>query len=64
MKIKWNIDDGYVNRRPDWELEIDDEELEKLTEGMTAEEVEEYIEECVEEAFRQTVTFSYVKVEE
>lgn len=30
MKIKWNIDTGYVNKMPDWEFEIDDEDLEGL----------------------------------
>jgi hypothetical protein len=45
MKIKWNIDTGYVNRIPDWELEIPDNELEGLSEQEQDNLIGEYVQE-------------------
>lgn len=53
MKIKWNIDCGYINPMPDQELEIDDEELEDMDE----EEIKDYIRESVQEEFYQKVSY-------
>jgi stress-induced morphogen len=47
MKIKWNIDNGYVHRCPDFEVEIDDEDLE----GMTEAERDRYIDEIIQDEF-------------
>lgn len=58
MKIKWNIETGYVNRIPDWELEIDDEELE----GMTEDEIMEYIDRVVYDVFTQTISCTWEAV--
>lgn len=38
MKFEWTIDDGYINRKPMWKFEIDDEDFE----GMTDDEIEDH----------------------
>ena len=54
MRVMWDIDDGYVGSRPHY-ITIDDEELEEMTD----EEQEAYIEECVKDAFEQTITYHW-----
>ena len=44
MKIEWWIDDGYVNRRPNFKLEIPDESLEGLSEAEQDRVIDEYVE--------------------
>lgn len=51
MKVKWNVDTGYVNREAARVLEIDDEDMEDMDEK----EREEYINQCIEEDFRQKI---------
>ena len=56
MKVKWNVDTGYVNREPPRVLEIDDEDLE----DMTDEQKEQYINDCIEEDFRNRISWHRV----
>lgn len=58
MKVKWNFESGYVHRIPDFTLEIDDEEIE----GMGDIERENYIDDCVREAFLQRVRYHWKEV--
>jgi len=51
MKVKWNVDTGYVNREAARELEIDDEDMVDMTDA----EKEDYISECIEENFRERI---------
>ena len=51
MKIKWEVEDGYVGKSGPHYLEIDDAELE----GLSKEEVENYINDSVQEEFEQNV---------
>lgn len=53
MIIKWNVDTGYCINIPDWELEIDDEEVE----GMTEDEKDDFIDEVVQEAFHNNIGY-------
>lgn len=45
--VKWGVDDGYVNRRPDFTLELDEEDFE----GMTDTERSNAIDEAVRDEF-------------
>lgn len=58
MIVKWYLDDGFVPVH-DFEFEIDDEELE----GMSQEEIEEYIDGAVTDEYNQTVSY-YWEIEE
>lgn len=58
MKITWKVSDGYVNHGPQW-LEIDDEDFGDMDDA----EKQRYIEECVEEDFRQKVSWHIIKQE-
>ena len=60
MKIKWGIDDGYVNRRPDWELEVDDEDLD----GISKEEQDRVIDEYVNEALFTKINVFWRRADE
>lgn len=51
MKVKWNVDTGYVNREPARELDIADEDLEDMSET----EKENYINECIDQDFRDRI---------
>ncbi len=52
MKVKWNVDNGYVNNIPDWEFTVDPEEFSYLNDN----EIEEALMEMVEEEFRSHVS--------
>jgi hypothetical protein len=43
MKIKWNIETGYVQRIPDWTFDVPDEDLEGLDEREQQAVIEEYV---------------------
>lgn len=43
MKIEWWIEDGYVNRKTNYKLEIPDEDLEDLTEEKQNEVIDTYV---------------------
>lgn len=45
MKIRWNIDTGYVLRIPGWELEIPAEDLEGLSDNEQNDVIDEYVRE-------------------
>ncbi len=59
MKIRWGFDTGYVMRIPDFEIEIDDEDLE----GLTEDEQDKIINEYVEQEFNNQVSFYWSRVE-
>lgn len=60
MKVRWEVDDGYVGKdRPQY-TEIDDEELKDYPEG---EERDNFIEENVRDDFEQRITFSIMGYE-
>lgn len=54
MKVTWEVDDGYIGKSAPHVTEIDDDEL---TECETEQEREDFIAECIEEDFRQTVSW-------
>lgn len=61
MKIKWGIDDGFVNRRPDWTLEIPDIEIEDFAQDLaedyrTVSDIEDDLYEQVQDAMLQKVS--------
>ena len=61
MKIKWNIDDGFVNRRPDWTLEIPEVEIEDFAQDLaddfaTITDIEDALYEQVQEAMLQRIS--------
>lgn len=57
MKIEWGWDDGYVGGRPKQVIEIPDEDLENLSE----EDQKVIIDEYVEAAFKDQVTYWWNK---
>lgn len=57
MKVKWNVDTGYVNREPPREVDIPDEDLEDLS----PDEQERVIADYIEEDFRNTITWYRVE---
>lgn len=57
MKVYWNVDTGYVNREPAREIEIDDEDMEDMDENQR----EQYIAECIEQDFRDRITWYRVE---
>lgn len=59
MKIKWGWDDGYVGRRPEKTLEIDDEDIEGLSDA----ERDTFIDECVVDEMHNHVHL-YWRIEE
>lgn len=52
ITVLWNIDTGYANNNPDWELSIDPSDFE----GMTDEEIEEALFEEVREEMDQQIS--------
>lgn len=59
MIIKWNVDTGYVTRIPDFTLEIDDYELE----GLSEEEQNALIDEYVEQEFQNRMNIYWRREE-
>lgn len=59
MKIKWGWNDGYVSNRPDCTLNIDDSELD----GMSEVAIEEMVDEIVGDRFHDRVTYWWKRVE-
>lgn len=59
MIIKWNVDTGYVTRIPDFTLEIDDYELE----GLSEEEQNRLIDEYVEQEFQNRMNIYWRREE-
>ena len=55
MKVRWEVEDGYVGKSRPQYTEIDDEELEDYPEG---EERENFINECIQDDFDQKISFS------
>ena len=55
MKIKWNIDTGYVHKMPHREMEIDDEDLD----GLSLPEREDLIAERVQEQMNNEIVPYY-----
>lgn len=59
MKVKWNIDTGYVSRIPDFEYEVDEYDLNDwafdLTSGATEEDIAEEISGVIKEEFEQRI---------
>jgi hypothetical protein len=53
IEIKWDIADGYVGNRPHY-TSIDAEDL---CDCDTEEEVRDFVEEYIEESFRQQISF-------
>ena len=56
MKVRWQVDDGYVGGRPQ-STEIDDDELEEYE---TEEDKQWFIDQCVQEDFEQKITWCYI----
>ena len=59
MKVEWWVEDGYINRKPNYVLEIPDEDLEDMTEA----ERDRHIDLCVEEARDNKITLGWKIVE-
>ncbi len=55
MKITWEVEDGYIGKSRPQHTEIDDDEI---SECDTEKEKEEFIAECIEEDFKQTISWS------
>lgn len=54
MIVNWEVEDGYIGKSRPQHTAIDDDEL---AEYETEEEKERFIEECVEEDFRQKISW-------
>lgn len=57
MKVRWEINDGYMGGSRPHETEVDDDDL---AECETEQEKENLIEEYVHEDFLRTVTWSII----
>ncbi len=55
MKIKWEVEDGYVGKSRPQYLEIPDEDLEDMDED----EKQSYIEDSVKNDFENKVSFTW-----
>lgn len=55
VKIKWQVEDGYMGKDRPHYLEIPDEE----TEGLAEEDLYEVIEAYVQDAFNEKIRFSF-----
>ena len=53
MKVTWEVDDGYVGRRPQ-STEVDDDDLRDCE---TIEEARELVNEVIQEAFENEITW-------
>lgn len=60
MKVRWRVETGYVDRIPPFEVEIDDEALEGLSETERQKVIEEY----VEESFREEIGYTILEAED
>lgn len=58
MIIYWQIDDGYVTKRPPYKTVINDDELADYEEGP---EREDFIAECIQEDFEQKISWYIVR---
>lgn len=54
MKVRWQIEDGYVGKNRPQEFTIDDTELEDLS----PEEIDEYVNDSIQDAFEQKITWA------
>ena len=53
MYIRWQVEDGYVGLNRPHSFTIDDSDLE----DMTAEEIEEYVNDSIQDAFEQNISW-------
>lgn len=58
MKVRWEVEDGYVGGSRPHYTEVDDEEL---AECETEQERQNLIDEYIQEDFEQTVTWSVIE---
>jgi hypothetical protein len=54
MLVKWNVETGFVNRMPDRECDIPDDELEECE---TEEEREKLIESYIQQEFENQISW-------
>ena len=57
MIVRWEVTDGFVGKQRPQETEIDDEELAQFE---TEEQREEYINECIQEDFNQSISWDRI----
>jgi len=59
MRIRWYIDDGYVDKDRPHYLDVSDDELDYCD---TAEERENLISDCVREEFENTISYYWERM--
>lgn len=60
MKVIWEVDDGYCGKSAPQTTIIDDDELADIPPN----EVDDYINECVQDDFEQKISWYITKTEE
>ncbi len=61
MRITWEVEDGYAGKSRPHFINIPDEEIEKCK---TLEEKNEFIYQCIQDEFDQTISFCITNREE